>query len=110
MTPMERHTSLVCRSRQVKAGLTDLFLSVRPALGLNLWYCPDEQACYNNVPEGLQCSGCLEKAEEWEHSAYNALFCTKSDPVHKKSDPVTLWKAVVDYLDQWALEITPEMI
>ena len=36
--------------------------------------------------------------------------CTRSDPVHNKSDPVILWKAAVDYLDEWAMEITPEMI
>ena len=39
------------------------------------------------------------------YSKFNALFCTRSDPSHKKPDPIVLWNTAVEYL-----EITPEII
>ena len=83
MTPMERHSKL-------HPGSTS-----KSCLRTQSLCCPVGQACYNEVPEGLQCSGCLEKADEWGYPTFNALFCTRADPSHKKPEPQTLWETAV---------------
>ena len=58
MTPMDRHRKLhpgsVCKS----------------CLGRQSLCCPMGHACSNQVPEGLQCSGCLDKADEWGYPTF----------------------------------------
>ena len=75
---MERHSKL-------HPGSTCKYCLVTQSL-----CCPVGQACYNEVPEGLQCSGYLEKADEWGYLTFNVLFCTRSDPSHKKPEPQAL--------------------
>ena len=98
MTPMDWHRKLhpesVCKS----------------CLGPQSLCCPVGHACTNSVPDGLQCSWCLEKANGWGYPTFNALFCTRSDPFHQKPELQILWKTVCKYLDRWSMEITPEMI
>ena len=98
MTPMDRYSKLhpgsVCKN----------------CLGPQSICCPAGFACFKRIPEGLQCSGCKEKSEEWGYPTCNVLFCTRSDSSHVKPAPQTILETATEYLGSWAMSITAEMV
>ena len=48
--------------------------------------------------------------DEWGYPTCNALFCTRSDPLHVKPAPQRIQETAMEYLGGWAMSINPEMI
>ena len=98
MSPMDRHRKLlpgsVCKS----------------CLGPQSLCCPLGYTCTNKVPEELQCSGCIEKAEEWGYPMYDVLFCMRINPDHRKPTGQVLLDAACEYLRGCNLGIRVDMI
>ena len=82
----------------------------KTCLGPQSVCCPVEFSCSNTILEGLQSTGCQEKADEWGYPTFNALFCTCSDPSHVKPTSQTILETATEYLGSWALSITADMI
>ena len=92
-TPMDRHQKLLPGSL-CKHCLEPLTLCS-----------PNGQHCSKQVPEGLSCSGCMRKADEWGQPPLNALFCTKTDLDHKKQPREVIVSTAEEYFGGWNIKI-----
>ena len=80
MAPMDRHNKLLPGS------------ICKNCMGLQTLCCPEGATCFADIPTGLQCTGCMMKKDEWGFPTCNALFCTRSDPLHVKPPPRRYWR------------------
>ena len=98
MSPIDRHQKLLPGSL------------CKHCLGPLTLCSPRGQPCSNQVPEGLLCSGCEGKADDWGHPPFNALFCTKTDPDHRKQPREVIRSTAEEYLGGWSMKIGAESV
>ena len=71
---------------------------------------PRGQLCSRQVSKGLLCSGCNGKADEWGHPTFKALFCSKTDPDHRKLPREVIVSTAEEYLGGWSMRIRPDLV